>query len=74
MTPYYPARDGYPSMFESEDHAGADARKQVLHRSFVDRLLANQFPGARKSPRPFNFIARSAGRSMNGSRRSAGNA
>ena len=57
MAPYYSARDGYPSKFESEDHAGAAVGKQVLYRSFVDRLLANQVPGARRSPRPFNFIA-----------------
>jgi hypothetical protein len=61
MTPYYPARDGYPSMFESGDHAGAAAGKQELHRSFVDRLLANQFPVPVRSLRSFNFIAPSSG-------------
>jgi len=46
MTPYYPARDGYPSMFEAEGNAAADVGGKPLHRSFVDRLLANQFSSA----------------------------
>ena len=52
MTPYYPARDGYPSMFEAEGNAGAAVGGKPLHRSFVDRLLANQFPVPRRSARP----------------------
>jgi hypothetical protein len=43
MTPYYPARDGYPSMFEADGNAGAAVGGKPLHRSLVDRILANQF-------------------------------
>jgi hypothetical protein len=57
MTPYYPARHGYPSLFESEGNAGAGVGEKRLHRSFVDRLLANQFPVPRKPLRPFNSFA-----------------
>jgi len=50
MTPYYPARDGYPSMFEAEGNAGAAVGGKPLHRSLVDRLLANQFQCPSISP------------------------
>lgn len=55
MTPYYPAGDGYPSVFEAEGNAGAAVGGKPLHRSFVDRLLANQFPVPRRSARPLQF-------------------
>jgi hypothetical protein len=41
---YYPARDGYPSMFEPEDAPGAVAAATSLHCSFVDRLFADRRP------------------------------
>jgi hypothetical protein len=45
---YYPARDGYPSMFEPEDAPDAAAATS-LHRSYVDRLFADRSlaPGSR---------------------------
>jgi len=55
MTPYYPAGDGYPSVFEAEGNAGAAVGGKPLHRSFVDRLLANQSPVPRRSARPLQF-------------------
>jgi len=42
MVPFYPARDGYPSLFDPEDVAAGGATK--LHRSFVDRLFADRLP------------------------------
>jgi hypothetical protein len=50
MVPYYLARDGYPSMFESEDPSGATGATK-LHRSFVDRLFADRSAMRRDSTR-----------------------
>jgi hypothetical protein len=50
MLPYYPARDGYPSMFEPEDTPGA-TRATKLQRSFADQLLAERFPMPRRATR-----------------------
>ena len=61
MLPNYPARDGYPSMFEPGDTPGA-TRATKPQRSFVDQLLADRFPMPRSSPR---------GRSRASSRRSS---
>lgn len=44
MTPYYPTRDGYPSMFEPDTSSGAAAGETNLDLSFVERLLANRLP------------------------------
>ena len=70
MKPYYPARDGYPSMFESEDIGAAAVGEQVLHRSFVDRPLANQFPAPRRSSRQC-IVGRAESRQAAGHRDSA---
>ena len=43
MVPYYPARDGYPSMLEPEDTPSATEATRS-HRSFVDRLFEDRFP------------------------------
>ena len=41
MMPYYPARDGHPSMFELDDTPSAVGATN-LHRSVVDRLFADR--------------------------------
>jgi len=40
MLPYYPARDGYPSMFEADEDAGSAIGATELHQPFVDRLAS----------------------------------
>jgi hypothetical protein len=58
MMPYYPARDGYPSMFELEDTSAAGAAN--LQQSFVDQLLEKPTAGARPletSPVPSALLA-----------------
>ena len=55
MTPYYPARDGYPSMSELEDYAGT-IPTSLRKRSFVDRPLTDRLPVFvdRRPPDPVN--------------------
>jgi hypothetical protein len=49
MLPYYPTRDGHPSMREADDDAGSPIATQ-LHQSFVHR------PATRLPARPFASV------------------
>jgi len=46
MTPYYPARDGYPSLFDPRDVAAGGTPN--VDRLFVDRFIADRLPAANR--------------------------
>jgi hypothetical protein len=67
MAPHYPARDGYPSMFESEDNTAAVDRAPFLPNTRIScgviqsPRAVRTSPALRLSARPWSVVTWRAG-------------